>query len=116
MAQSRELLTAYISLELLSFSLYVLVSYGLQNAKSNEASIKYIIIGAFSSAIMLYGISLIYSTLGVTHFASISIALTDLDETIPSLWVGAALIVVGVWPALLLDVINNGVAAVLPAL
>ena len=67
MAQSRELLTAYISLELLSFSLYVLVSYGLQNAKSNEASIKYIIIGAFSSAIMLYGISLIYSTLGVTR-------------------------------------------------
>ena len=95
MAQSRELLTAYISLELLSFSLYVLVSYGLQNAKSNEASIKYIIIGAFSSAIMLYGISLIYSTLGVTHFASISMALTDLGETIPSLWAGVALIVVG---------------------
>ena len=95
MAQSRELLTAYISLELLSFSLYVLVSYGLHNAKSNEASIKYIIIGAFSSAIMLYGISLIYSTLGVTQFASISLALTDISGNSSSLWAGVALITVG---------------------
>src|SRR5918996_3613577 len=54
MAQSRELLTAYIALELLSFSLYIMVAYALGNPKSNEASIKYIIIGAFSSAILLY--------------------------------------------------------------
>jgi NADH-quinone oxidoreductase subunit N len=95
MAQSREPLTAYLSLELLSFSLYVLVSYGLENAKSNEASIKYIIIGAFSSAIMLYGISLIYSALGVTHFASISMALTDLGETNFGSTFGIVFILVG---------------------
>ena len=51
-------------MELLSFSLYVMVSYALGNAKSNEASINYIIIGAFSSAILLYGISMVYSSLG----------------------------------------------------
>ena len=95
MAQSRELLTAYISLELLSFSLYVMVAYGLRNAKSNEASIKYIIIGAFSSAILLYGISMVYSTLGVTQFAAISDALSDPSPVGPALWVGLALILVG---------------------
>ena len=77
MAASGELLTAYISLELLSFSLYVLVAYALGNAKSNEASIKYIIVGAFSSAILLYGISMVYSTLGVTKFLDISTALAS---------------------------------------
>ncbi|MDP6131551.1 MAG: NADH-quinone oxidoreductase subunit N [Dehalococcoidia bacterium] len=95
MAQSRELLTAYISLELLSFSLYVLASYARGNAKSNEAGLKYIIIGAFSSAIMLYGISMVYSTLGVTRFEDISIALGAATEVSPALWVGVALIVVG---------------------
>ncbi len=95
MAQSRELLTAYISLELLSFSLYVMVAYALRNPKSNEASIKYIIIGAFSSAILLYGISMVYSTLGVTQFAAISDALGDSSQVAPALWVGLALIIVG---------------------
>lgn len=95
MAQSRELLTAYISLELLSFTLYVMVAYALGNSRSNEASIKYIIVGAFSSAILLYGISMVYSTLGVTRFFDIAAALTDLTEVSPALWVGLALIVVG---------------------
>ena len=85
MAQSRELLTAYISLELLSFSLYVMVAYSLRNPKSNEASIKYIILGAFSSAILLYGISMVYSTLGVTQFAAISDALANLSPVSPAL-------------------------------
>ena len=71
-AMSRELLTAYIALELLSFSLYVMVAYGLREARSNEAGIKYIIIGALSSAIMLYGLSNIYAALGTTYFAEIA--------------------------------------------
>ena len=95
MAQSRELLTAYISLELLSFSLYVLVSYALRSPKSNEASLKYIIIGAFASAILLYGISMVYSTLGVTRFDAISDALLNIGDLSPALWVGVALIMVG---------------------
>ena len=95
MAQSRELLTAYISLELLSFSLYVMVAYALGNAKSNEGSLKYIIIGAFSSAILLYGISMVYSSIGVTRFADILVVLATVEELRPALWVGIALIVVG---------------------
>ena len=95
MAQSRELLTAYIALELLSFSLYVLVAYALRDPRSNEAAIKYIIIGAFSSAILLYGVSMVYSTLGVTRFAEIAAALMTLDDVSPALWAGLALLVVG---------------------
>src|SRR3989304_4576179 len=55
MAASRELLTAYISLELLSFSLYVLVSYAKYDLRSNEGGLKDMLLGAFSSAIFLYG-------------------------------------------------------------
>jgi len=78
MAMSGELLTAYISLELLSFTLYILVSYNRFNPKSNEAGIKYILLGAFSSSLLLYGISLIYGTLGTTSFDGISEQLTNM--------------------------------------
>ena len=94
LAMSRELLTAYISLELLSFSLYVMVAYGLREARSNEAGIKYIIIGALSSAIMLYGLSNIYAALGTTYFSGIAEELAS-PAASPVLWIGVALLVVG---------------------
>ncbi len=74
MAASRELLTAYISLELLSFCLFVLVSYAKMDARSNEGGLKYMLLGAFASAILLYGISLIYGSSGSTFYADISAA------------------------------------------
>ncbi len=95
MAQSRELLTAYISLELLSFSLYVLASHARASPRSNEGGLKYIIIGAFSSAILLYGISMVYGVLGVTRFDDIAGALASAGDLSPALWVGVALILVG---------------------
>ena len=95
MAMSRELLTAYIALELLSFSLYVMVAYGLREARSNEAGIKYIIIGALSSAVMLYGLSNVYAALGTTYFSEIAGALSSPATDNPVLWVGLALLVVG---------------------
>ncbi len=75
MAQAQELLTAYIALELLSFSSYVLVSYAKTNLKSNEAGLKYIILGSFSSAILLYGVSLLFGAVGSTMFTDIRTAL-----------------------------------------
>ena len=95
MAQSRELLTAYIALELLSFSLYVLAAYAKDSAKSNESALKYIIVGAVSSAILLYGVSMVYSTLGVTKFEDIAVGLASASEVAPALWVGVGLILVG---------------------
>ena len=95
MAQSRELLTAYIALELLSFSLYVLAAYAKDNAKSNESALKYIIVGAVSSAILLYGVSMVYGVLGVTKFDEIAKGLEVASEVSPALWVGVGLILVG---------------------
>ena len=95
MAASGELLTAYISLELMSFSFYIMVSYARDNARSNEAGIKYILIGTFSSAILLFGVSMLYSTIRVTHFADINAALSNTADVSPALWVGLALILVG---------------------
>ena len=99
LAASGELLTAYISLELLSFGLYVLVAYDRYNPKSNEGATKYILLGAFSSALLLFGISQIYGLLGTTRFDEISGALAAADATIsglsPGLILGIALIVAG---------------------
>ncbi len=96
MAMADELLTAYISLELLSFSSYILVSYAKRDLKSNEAGIKYLIIGALSSALLLYGISLLYGATGTTKFPGIAQAIQApgaLDS--PGLLVALALITVG---------------------
>lgn len=96
MAAARELLTAYISLELLSFSLYVLVSYAKFDARSNEGGLKYILLGAFSSALFLYGMSLIYGTTGSTFYdeiaASLSAGTADFDL---ALLMGLVLVVTG---------------------
>lgn len=95
MAAAGELLTAYISLELLSFSLYILASYARESAKSNEAGVKYVLLGAFSTALLLYGISLVYTTVGTTHFAGINSALAARGSLEPSLLAGLVLIIAG---------------------
>ncbi len=95
LASSGELLTAYISLELLSFSLYVLVAADRYNDRSNEAGTKYILLGALSSAFLLYGISQVYGHLGTTTFEGISAALANSGDLTPGLFVGAVLLIAG---------------------
>ena len=96
MAAASELLTAYISLELLSFSLYVLTSYAKFDVKSNEGGLKYMLLGAFSSAIFLYGVGMIYGVTGSTHFAPIGDALSgDTDGIAPAMFLGLALMIGG---------------------
>ncbi|MCX8213915.1 MAG: NADH-quinone oxidoreductase subunit N, partial [SAR202 cluster bacterium] len=95
MAASRELLTAYISLELLSFGLYVLVAYDRYNAKSNEGGAKYILLGALSSALLLYGMSQIYGLLGTTRFDGIAEALVATPDLSLGVMIGLVLIIAG---------------------
>ncbi len=95
MASSGELLTAYISLELLSFGLYVLVSFDRYNPKSNEAGAKYILLGAVSSALLLYGISQVFGLLGTTRFDEIANALFAGGDPSPGVIVGLTLIIAG---------------------
>ena len=96
LSASAELLTVYIALELMSFCFYIMASYARDNPKSNEAGIKYILIGAFSSAILLFGISMLYTVVGETRFEDIFLFLeTNGSDVSPVLWVGLALILVG---------------------
>ena len=74
MAAARELLTAYISIELLSFSLYVAVSLAKNDPRSSEAGLKYVLLGGVASAMLLYGLSLIYGISGSTQYAEIGAA------------------------------------------
>ncbi len=95
MASSGELLTAYIALELMSFSFYIMVAYLRNDPRSNEAGIKYILIGAFSSAFLLFGISMVYTTALETRFVNIAEFLANTGDISPVMWIGLALILVG---------------------
>jgi NADH-quinone oxidoreductase subunit N len=77
MASTRELISMYIALELTSISLYVLVGLVRTDMRSREASLKYLLLGAFSSALLLYGMALLYGLTGVTDFAQISARVTE---------------------------------------
>jgi NADH-quinone oxidoreductase subunit N len=97
MAAAGELLTAYISLELLSFSLYVLTGYSKFDLRSNEAGLKYNLLGAFSSAVLLYGIGMMYGVTGSTDYGDISAQLTgNIDDIEPAMLLGLALIISGI--------------------
>ncbi|MEX2081316.1 MAG: NADH-quinone oxidoreductase subunit N [Dehalococcoidia bacterium] len=97
MAAARELVTAYISLEVLSFCLYILVGFVKRDPLANEASLKYILLGAFSSAMLLYGISYIYGITNSTYYSEISVALADPgNDTAGAVVVGFVLILAGV--------------------
>ena len=101
MSAANELLTAYIGLELLSFSLYILVSLGNDPEKTNESSIKYILLGGFTSALVLYGISQIYTELvkndivNPTFFSSIGIYATQYENFPPLFIFGLFLLITG---------------------
>ncbi len=75
MASGVDLLSLFISLELMAVSVYILVGYFRRDRRSNEASMKYFLLGAFSSGVLLYGISMIYGLTGSTNLASIATAL-----------------------------------------
>src|SRR5215471_12084911 len=75
MASGVDLLTLFISLELMAISVYILVGYFRRDRRSNEASMKYFLLGAFSSGVLLYGISMVYGLTGSTNLAAIATAL-----------------------------------------
>jgi NADH-quinone oxidoreductase subunit N len=69
-----DLITLYIGLELMSLSLYVIAAFDRDNLRSSEAGLKYFVLGALSSGMLLYGSSLIYGFTGTVGFDGISVA------------------------------------------
>lgn len=81
MASSRDLVSIFVSLELLSIPAYMMAAWRKRDLRSNEAGIKYYLLGVFASALMLYGMSLLYGISGSTKLVDISKYLgTDLTS------------------------------------
>src|SRR2546428_2803133 len=72
LASTGELISIYISLELTSFPLYVMAGLIRENERSAEAAVKYVLLGAMSSAILLYGFALLYGLTGTTDLMGIA--------------------------------------------
>src|SRR5262249_7239604 len=72
-----DLIALYLGLELMSLALYVLAAIDRDNAVSTEAGLKYFVLGALSSGMLLYGCSLIYGFTGTVNFAGIAKAAGD---------------------------------------
>lgn len=73
MASAGDIISLYIGLELMALSIYVLAGFMRQDVKSNEAALKYFLLGAFASALLLYGTSLIYGLTGTTNLKAIAV-------------------------------------------
>jgi NADH-quinone oxidoreductase subunit N len=74
MASSGDLISLYVGVELQSLALYVLAAMHRDNAKASEAGLKYFVLGALSSGLLLYGASLIYGFAGSVQFSQIALA------------------------------------------
>ncbi|HXN73471.1 MAG TPA: NADH-quinone oxidoreductase subunit N [Candidatus Acidoferrales bacterium] len=75
LAGANELVTAFIGLEMSSISTYILAGFRRRALKSNEASLKYFVLGSFATAFFLYGIAMVYGATGTTRIDLISAAL-----------------------------------------
>lgn len=72
MASANDLIAIFLGLEILSIALYVLAGMDVRRGESREAAMKYFVLGAFSSAVFLYGIALVYGATGSTNLAEIA--------------------------------------------
>lgn len=95
MAMATDLIIVFLALELLSIPLYVLAGFARDKAESEEAALKYFLMGAFSTGFVVYGIALAYGASGSTNLAAIFSSLAAKSVDVGLLGVGAALILVG---------------------
>jgi len=106
-----DLISLYISLELMALTFYVLVAFTKREKKSNEAAMKYFLLGAFSSGVLLYGMSLIYGVAGSTNIGEIGTSFGQLVPKIQTIIkagnnaVGAEQFIPGLRPLMLLGMV-----------
>lgn len=95
MGMAADLIMIFLALELLSIPLYVLAGIAVPRLNSEEASLKYFVLGAFSSGFVVYGIAMIYGATGATALRDVAAAIQS-GPAIPGLLgIGAALVLVG---------------------
>src|SRR5687767_10081242 len=105
-----DLISLYISLELMALTFYVLVAFTKRERRSNEAAMKYFLLGAFSSGVLLYGMSLIYGIAGSTNIGTIATRFSDIVPQVQSALgtQGAELPIAGLRPLMLFGMIALG--------
>lgn len=79
MASGTDLMVVFLGLEVMSVSLYVLAGFNRANIKSNEAGLKYFLLGAFSTGFLLYGMALTYGATGTTKISKIAVAVGQMS-------------------------------------
>lgn len=95
MVSSNNLLSLYMSLEMQSLALYILASIHKNNVKSSEAGLKYFVLGALASGIMLYGMSLIYGFSGTVSFQKLAILYSANSQIPIGATVGLVMMMIG---------------------
>ena len=95
MAGGGDFITIYLGLELMSLSTYVLVGFIRRDGASTEGAVKYFLMGAFTSGILLYGLALLYGLTGTTNLAGVAQGLSGLSLDNPALVLATILVVVG---------------------
>jgi len=94
MASGNDLVVIFLGLEILSIATYVMAGFRRTDLRSNESSLKYFILGSFSSAFLLYGIALVYGGSGTTNVTQLAMTL-DNARYPPLVFAGAAMMLVG---------------------
>lgn len=95
MVSANDLMTLYMGIELQSLALYVLAAFKRDSERSTEAGLKYFVLGALSSGILLYGCSLVYGFIGSTNFTSIATAVSNFDQVPVGAIVGLVFVLSG---------------------
>ena len=94
MVSASDILSLFVSMELQSLALYILVSFSKEEKNSSEAGVKYFVLGSLSTCIFLFGSSLVYGTFGTTNFSEISSLISQLTEIPLILIIGVVFILV----------------------
>ncbi|WP_137719162.1 NADH-quinone oxidoreductase subunit NuoN [Methylobacillus flagellatus] len=95
MASGQHFLTLYIGLELLSLSLYALVALDRDNVRATEAAMKYFVLGALASGMLLYGMSMLYGATGSLHISEVSSRLMNGGDHHAVMVLGLVFVVAG---------------------
>ncbi len=95
MAAAADLIVVFLALELLSIPLYVLAGFARPKAESEEAALKYFLLGAFAGGFVVYGVALVFGATGTTALSGVVAAITTQTADLALMTFGAALILIG---------------------
>ena len=95
MGAALDLMVVFLALEIFSMGLYILAGLKRSDLRSNEAAMKYFLLGAFASAFFVYGVAMVYGATGSTQFNAIAASLASGAADLNFLYAGIALLIVG---------------------